>query len=217
MFEAITDKEERGQVGIGTLIVFIAMVLVAAIAAGVLINTAGFLQTQAEATGEESTSQVSDRVQVDSVVSEVEGGSGSEEIRAVAIDVSLAAGSDPIDLTDATIEWIGEEDTGTFDIGSEDPATVDGDEGPFADEENFETELTDESDSARIYILTGEDNPEALDLNVDTGDEFTELGDDLPLQEGDEADVRITTASGGQAHATVRVPDVLEDGEGVRL
>jgi len=60
MFEERTD---RGQVGIGTLIVFIAMVLVAAIAAGVLINTAGFLQTQSEQTGQQSSSQVTDRLE----------------------------------------------------------------------------------------------------------------------------------------------------------
>ncbi|AXG06851.1 flagellin [Haloplanus rubicundus] len=60
MFE---ERTERGQVGIGTLIVFIAMVLVAAIAAGVLINTAGFLQTQSEQTGQQSSAQVTDRLE----------------------------------------------------------------------------------------------------------------------------------------------------------
>ncbi|SNR51643.1 flagellin N-terminal-like domain-containing protein [Halorubrum ezzemoulense] len=106
MFEFITNPEERGQVGIGTLIVFIAMVLVAAIAAGVLINTAGFLQTQAEATGQESTDLVSERIDVTSEVGIV-GDPATGVLNEVRLGVSGAPGADQIDLTQTTIQAVG--------------------------------------------------------------------------------------------------------------
>ncbi|WP_241982672.1 archaellin/type IV pilin N-terminal domain-containing protein [Halorubrum sp. ARQ200] len=106
MFEKVINEEERGQVGIGTLIVFIAMVLVAAIAAGVLINTAGFLQTQAEATGEESTDLVSERIDVNSEVGIVSDASAGE-LGEIRLGVAGAAGADQIDLSETTIQAVG--------------------------------------------------------------------------------------------------------------
>ena len=128
MFESITNTEERGQVGIGTLIVFIAMVLVAAIAAGVLINTAGFLQSQAEATGQESTDLVSERIDVTSTVGIVENGtnaiygqgvgSNPQNLSQIRIGVAGAAGADQIDLNKTTIQAVGPngQATLTFDV-----------------------------------------------------------------------------------------------------
>lgn len=55
---------KKAEMGIGTLIIFIALLLVAAVAAGVLIQTAGSLQERALTTGDQAKGQISTNVRM---------------------------------------------------------------------------------------------------------------------------------------------------------
>jgi len=213
-------KNDRGQVGIGTLIVFIAMVLVAAIAAGVLINTAGMLQSQAEATGEESSEQVVDRVQISTVIG-VSGDADdvdttlveADEIDRIGLTVFRSPGADNINLQNAIIEVFanGESDTlthsGTVDTDFPD-SSGSGDtisEGDFDIvnvQDADEGTLADSSDRAQLVF----------DLSQVGSDE-----DDATLAEGDTVSITVTTASGGTAFVEKRAPSSIESSETVRL
>jgi len=93
-------EDDLGDMGIGAMIVFIAMVLVAGIAASVLIQTANRLEIQAMQTGQETTEEVATGIGIEDITGEVVGGT----IENVTICVSSRSGSDDIDLSNTVIE-----------------------------------------------------------------------------------------------------------------
>jgi flagellin FlaB len=206
MFEQFTDSEERGQVGIGTLIVFIALVLVAAIAAGVLINTAGFLQTQAQSTGEESTEQVSTNLVFLSTTGTVH--ADEDGISRFNTTVQLGPGSSAIDLNDSTISVFTDSgDSAEFDgvDPSNDPST---DEIAFSERSSSSVLSTDSSDSNATATI------------VVTPASSGKLGTDK-LEAGTTVDIVITTAEGTQAETSFIIEEPLDpqlnSGEEIRL
>jgi flagellin FlaB len=94
----ILKEEDVGSIGIGAMIVFIAMVLVAGIAASVLIQTSTTLESQAMTTGQETTGEVAGGIAVFDIEGHV-----STEIDGLAITVRTRAGSPDIDLNETVI------------------------------------------------------------------------------------------------------------------
>ena len=91
-------RKDVGAIGIGAMIVFIAMVLVAGIAASVLIQTSTTLESQAMATGTETTNEVAGGIAVFDIEGHV-----STDIDGLAIMVRPRAGSPDIDLNETIL------------------------------------------------------------------------------------------------------------------
>jgi flagellin-like protein len=179
------DDSGRGQVGIGTLIIFIALVLVAAVAAGVLIDTSGQLESRASDTGADAQSEVSNQIDVVSATGEI--GSGVETVELV---VKKSPGSDPIDLSAATIEYTSDDASVTL---------VEGDASASGGSEFSVTSEVDASGASGVL----EDNDDRYKITISTSD--IESG----LSAGEDAELEIVDQSGASTIYGVNVPDVL--------
>jgi flagellin-like protein len=184
MIVDFTENDERGQVGLGTLIIFIAMVLVAAVAAGVLINTAGLLEAQASNTGEDSQAQVSN--QVDVISASGHDNNSDSTIESVNFTVKKSAGSDDIDLTSMTVEYQSDSAQQTLQQGATANAT-----------EFSISEIKGDGDN----VLDG--TQERFTIEIDA------LAVDSGLTSGDSATIRFVDQSGATTIYGVNVPDTL--------
>jgi flagellin-like protein len=198
MFDKLdNDEPDRGQVGIGTLIIFIALVLVAAVAAGVLINTSGLLQAQAEDTGADAQAQVGNQIEVVSATGVVNSSApdGVDNIRLV---VKKSAGSDPIDLSQATVQYTSDGARSTLSEGNTLNATA------------FNVTGTDLSAAGDLVL----EDSEKLLIEIDASQVESDTG---YLAAGEEAELQIVDQSGASTFYGVNVPDVLTGKDFVRV
>lgn len=104
--DRIRGKDSRGAIGVGTLIIFIALILVAAVAAAVIISTISSFEERAETTAKETKNRVSGGFKV----SKIEGyrdsvnGTLNGTVDYLRIYVSAWDGSDPIDMNTTRVE-----------------------------------------------------------------------------------------------------------------
>ncbi|MFB6151071.1 MAG: archaellin/type IV pilin N-terminal domain-containing protein [Haloarculaceae archaeon] len=218
------NDRSRGQVGIGTLIVFIAMVLVAAIAAGVLINTAGFLQTKSEETGQQSGQQVTNRLQVTAATGTF---LNNKNIGAVNVTVKKSPGASNIDLENATVQWVGPSGTYNLVNASVQAAGADGHFGilAFKDSDDSHPVLNDPDDRMVMVFDLGHDDVTtddslALTTAQRTGDTsntqgVTYFGEQLP--EGGSVNLQVTTKSGATTSEQLTAPETLSGSSAVQL
>lgn len=85
-----------GSIGVGSLIIFIAIMLVAGIASNVIIQTMGTLQQQARKTGTETMHHVATGIQVTFATGKTD--AEKNWITQLAVFISPCAGSESIDL-----------------------------------------------------------------------------------------------------------------------
>ena len=202
----IDDNDtDRGQVGIGTLIVFIAMVLVAAIAAGVLVNTAGFLQATAEDAGQESVDKVTNRLDVVNQHGNVS--TNGKEVNRVHLTVRLAAGSGAVSLNQTTVKYVS--DTTAKNLVFNNTSTNSDGTNAYPDNltsDEYTAKSLEDSDSS-FEVLNAQSDRFEIIINTAQVEDGNEVSGGLGT--GDTVDLEITSRSGGSTQVILTMPQQL--------
>ncbi len=187
---------KRAEMGIGTLIIFIAMILVAAIAASVLIQTATSLQNRALLTGTRTQEQVGTALQVLQI--HAENGTTGGTVDDFFVKFKLSPGSEPIRLNDTLVEFDTREESAFLRYnGSSSDCSAD----------DYSTSSDGEGSFGARYLIEGNSHAAGY---VHAGD-VLELCFESPRSVGSEEDVtvRMVPQVGMSAVVETAVPEII--------
>ena len=100
-YQRVDRNRDEGSIGIGAMIVFIALILVAAVASTIIIKTAEELQQNAEATSDDTRKEISGKI---SIIQILVNTSGTTDVNSLLVTAKVASGS--TDVLVNNIEWL---------------------------------------------------------------------------------------------------------------
>jgi len=216
------DRREEGSIGIGAMIVFIALILVAAVASTIIIKTAEELQQNAENTSSDTRQQISGKVSVADVyiktVADPLGTTANTDIATMEVIARISSGSLNVQQGDikyyvscqvTLIDQANDPTYAVVDSGDVTAVNLDGSAIASGTEITagttfkFEIDLgpTDVADTAG----TG-----AADDKLDNGDFSTSTtpGCDAEAGVGQELELRVVVDGGGETLANLKIESI---------
>ncbi len=106
-YQTLERNRDEGSIGIGAMIVFIALILVAAVASTIIIKTAEELQQNAEATSDDTRKEISGKITLIQVL--VNTSSISAEVTDINVDsliITAKVASGSTDVLVQNVEWL---------------------------------------------------------------------------------------------------------------
>ena len=200
--QTVERNRDEGSIGIGAMIVFIALILVAAVASTIIIKTAEELQQNAESTSDDTRKEISGKV---NIIQIIVNGSTNSDIDSMIVTAKIASGSTDVQVQD--IEWAivcgGSNGfgliTGNLGTNNAHGGSLDGDDpSPNADE-------LDGSDYA-AELTAG--TTFKFDIDLDKHSDGTASDDDDDLD--DDGDGWSGAVDGGACNASAGVGETLE-------
>ena len=100
-YQTAERNQEAGSIGIGAMIVFIALILVAAVASTIIIKTAEELQQNAEQTSSDTRKEISGKI---NIVQALVNTSSATDVQSMVFTAKVAAGAQ--NLVAQNINWL---------------------------------------------------------------------------------------------------------------
>ena len=172
--------------GVGTLIIFIALILVAAIASAVIIQTSSSLQSKSLDTGRETQEKILSTIDVISVYGQDASDSILNQDDFFTVRLKLGPGSEPIDLTRVIISLDTEDFYQTYF---------------FSDSASYESfNVTYMSSGGNYTVKDYLTKTDMIEVPLILNGEITTLK---------KVSIRITTVTGGDVPIMFTIPSAL--------